>query len=60
MVGRTEVRVDKVGWMVDFHHCFWLSAFVRSDVFFQATDDEIVVGMIFVVLDVGGMVGWHF
>jgi len=34
VVGRTEVGIDEVGWMLEFHHRFWLPRFVRSDVFF--------------------------
>ena len=60
VVGRTEVGVDEVGGVVEFHHCFWLSTFVCEDVRLQAADDEVVVGMLFVMLDVGGVVGRHF
>ena len=45
--------------MVEFHHRFWLPAFVGEDVLLQAADDEVVVGMYLVVLDVGGVAGRH-
>ena len=58
-VVRTKVRVDEVGGVVEFHHRFWLPAFVCADVVLQAADDEVVVDMLFVVLDVGGVAGRH-
>ena len=52
-VVRTKVRVDEVGGVVEFHHCFWLPAFVCEDVFFQTANDEIVVGFLWCWMWVG-------
>ena len=60
VVGRTEVRVDEVGGVVEFHHRFWLPAFVCEDVLLQAADDEVVVGMFLVGLNVGWVMGRRF
>ena len=59
VVGRTEVAVDEVGRVVEFHHCFWLPALIGSNVFLQPADDEVVVGMFLVGLNVGWVMGRH-
>ena len=57
--GRTKVRVDEVGRMVEFHHCFWLPTLIGSNIFLQAVDDEVVVGMFLVGLNVSWVAGWR-